>query len=338
MNDEIKTKISIVVPFYNTGGLIKHIVDSFINQTMKDFEVIFVNDGSTDDTKLKLEGLLSDCNLSFTIIDQLNKGVSAARNVGLEKAQGEYVCFCDSDDFVSSSLVEDLLSFITDDFDLVIFGHDIVDIDFKLIKSNLVSSHAVQETGQEILTSFLLRNIVLSVASVVFRKKFLLQHKLLYNENLSFGEDQEFNMLALYKADKVGVLNKQLVSYVKHSDSATAQKFDRTRYGYIEKYDKLINCIESDNTLLNQVYESKVGAAAYICTMICQNFNLKEAMSELAFLHSRYLTDINPKRFTKQGKMMYMLIKFLPFSLYFLIKSGRFRKIWFSAIFNLKNT
>jgi glycosyltransferase involved in cell wall biosynthesis len=338
MSNEKKPKISIVVPFYNTGALINNSVSSLLTQTVKDFEVIFVNDGCSDDTKLTLENLLLDCDMLFTIVEQTNKGVSVARNLGLENACGEYVCFCDADDFVSKSLVEELSYVTKENFDLVVFGHDVVDNDFKLIKSNFVSKDAIPSNGRDLLKAFLQRNIVLCVASVLFRKEFLNKNKLLYNADLKFGEDQEFNMLALYKAERVDVLNKQLVSYVKNTDSVTAQKFDRTWYGYIKKYDKLISCLESDRELLELVYDSKVGAAAYICTMICQSFDLTEAMSELSFLRGRYLSDICLKRLDKQYKAMYLLIKYFPLALYGLIKSGRFRRIWFAAIFNLKNT
>ena len=71
--------------------------------------------------------------------------------------------------------------------------------------------------------------------------------------------------------------------------------------------------------------------------MICQSFNLTKAMSELSFLRSRYLEEINPRSFGKKYKMIYVLIKCFPVVLYVLIKSGRFRKIWFTAIFNIKN-
>lgn len=98
-------KISVIIPAYNSQQFIAETLDSLLRQTLKDIEVIIVNDGSTDDTQ-KIIDEYAEKNSIFVPFVQENAGVSAARNFGLEKATGEYVVFLDADDYFSDSSLE----------------------------------------------------------------------------------------------------------------------------------------------------------------------------------------------------------------------------------------
>ena len=93
--DKNLPEISVIVPVYNGAAYIPGLVDALKNQTRKDFEVLFVNDGSADTTKETLDDLLQQHPFAMTVIHQENGGVSAARNRGLEAAKGRYICFQD---------------------------------------------------------------------------------------------------------------------------------------------------------------------------------------------------------------------------------------------------
>ena len=98
-------KISVVLPVYNVANYLRKCLDSLVNQTFKDFEVICVNDGSTDLSLGILEGYaVSDSR--FKIITQENQGLSGARNTGIEHVQGDYVIFVDSDDWLEENALE----------------------------------------------------------------------------------------------------------------------------------------------------------------------------------------------------------------------------------------
>lgn len=101
-------KISIVIPTYNRGNMIEHTIYSILNQTYKDYEIIIVDDGSTDDTKQRLEKFGNQIRYFY----QNNKGVSAARNRGIKKANGQYIVFCDSDDLFLPTKLEKQISYI----------------------------------------------------------------------------------------------------------------------------------------------------------------------------------------------------------------------------------
>lgn len=98
-------EVSIVIPVYNTGKYLKECVHSLQAQTFRDFEAIFVNDGSTDDSLKVLEELIKGDN-RFKVFTQTNQGPSAARNAGIEIATAEWITFIDSDDAVSQSFIE----------------------------------------------------------------------------------------------------------------------------------------------------------------------------------------------------------------------------------------
>lgn len=103
----MKIKVSIIVPVYNVDKYLKKSLESLINQTLQEIEIICINDGSTDNSlKILQEYSLKDTRIR--LIDQANQGVSAARNIGISFATGEYIGFCDPDDWVCTDFYEKL--------------------------------------------------------------------------------------------------------------------------------------------------------------------------------------------------------------------------------------
>ena len=100
-------KISIIVPVYNSEKYLSTCVDSLVSQTLKEIEIIFVNDGSTDNSS-EIIRLYCDKHTNIKIIEINNSGSSLARKTGVQNAIGEYVCFVDSDDYVEPEFCEAL--------------------------------------------------------------------------------------------------------------------------------------------------------------------------------------------------------------------------------------
>lgn len=105
MNQEIKPAVSVIVPIYNMEHLMRRCLDSILGQSFHDFECILVDDGSKDASGAICDEY-TDRDIRFAVIHQQNGGLSAARNAGLDRAQGEYVIFIDPDDWIDSTGLE----------------------------------------------------------------------------------------------------------------------------------------------------------------------------------------------------------------------------------------
>ena len=105
----IEKKISVIIPVYNAEGTIKKCVQSVTNQTYTNLEIIVINDGSTDSTALKLKKIEA-YDKRIKVIHIKNNGVSNARNVGLDCANGEYITFLDSDDEIDINIYEKMIN------------------------------------------------------------------------------------------------------------------------------------------------------------------------------------------------------------------------------------
>ena len=115
--------ISIIVPVYNTAPYLPQCLDSLVNQTYRDIEIICVNDGSTDNSPDILKAY-AERDSRILVIHQENLGLSGARNKGLESARGEWVMFVDSDDWIAPDMYEKLYHHLTEDgSDIAAFTH-----------------------------------------------------------------------------------------------------------------------------------------------------------------------------------------------------------------------
>lgn len=211
-------KISVVLPVYNVANYLRKCLDSLVNQTFKDFEVICVNDGSTDLSLSILEGYsLTDSR--FKIITQENQGLSGARNTGIKEVQGDYVLFVDSDDWLEENALELLYEHVKG------FDSDITMFKFKYYDENTAEFSEGPFTNLEVIDpSFFTGNffymdvidIIFKISHAPFNKlyktSFLKENdaKFLYG---SYYEDLEFFYKVFLKAKKVSVLPEYLYYY-----------------------------------------------------------------------------------------------------------------------------
>ena len=118
-----KIKVSIIIPIYNPGELLKRCLDSALNQTLEDIEVLCIDDGSNDETKDILKDY-SKMDSRCKVIAQENLGAGSARNKGIEHSKGEYIVFLDADDWIESDMCESLYDYAKDlDVNLVLFDN-----------------------------------------------------------------------------------------------------------------------------------------------------------------------------------------------------------------------
>ncbi|SEU23322.1 glycosyltransferase family A protein [Paenibacillus sp. NFR01] len=223
--------VSIVVPMYNLESYITTLLESLLAQSDKRFELVLVNDGSTDRTAEVAAAFLSQHPvLRSKLITRANGGVSAARNAGLAEAEGDYVMFLDGDDYADRLLVQRIEEQTRDGQpDALCWGYDLVREDKSPIAS-FVSEPADITGGEALQRIFVKRSLRVWTGSIAFRRQFLLEHGIRYTERCASGEDQELIYKALTRAQRVVVLPDVLTFYVQRKSSITGsynvQKFD----------------------------------------------------------------------------------------------------------------
>ncbi|CBG89069.1 glycosyltransferase family 2 protein [Citrobacter rodentium] len=185
--------VSIIVPAYNSAEFIHVLLDSLAKQTDKNFEVIVVDDGSTDNTGDVVNHYKAAQTFPVTLIRQQNAGVSSARNTGMDNACGEFCIFIDSDDFVSPDFIEKLLSRQEQtQADIVYCGYH---------HGQRNGTHCKPEHFYEgnLLTRRIRREIIFHLGGVLIRRSLLVNRNLRFNTQLALGEDLLFTYSLLAK-------------------------------------------------------------------------------------------------------------------------------------------
>ena len=148
----MKAKISIIIPVYNSEKYLEECIISLLNQTLKECEFIFINDGSTDNSyNICKEYERKDGRI--VLINQENRGVSTARNIGMTRAQGDYITFVDSDDYVDNKYIETLLSYALKTFmksylaKIITLSKCIVSYGLNTFRYNYLSNTSIPKTA-----------------------------------------------------------------------------------------------------------------------------------------------------------------------------------------------
>lgn len=212
--------ISVIIPAYNSAEFIVRTLEMIISQTIENFEIIVIDDGSEDDTFNIVNKTFSNStrkNIYLKLLKQDHAGVSSARNLGLEKSRGEFIMFFDSDDFMEPDCLEKLLSPSNEKpYDSIICGYDIV------LENGKTSSKYTDRftyfqnglNGTEVIGLFLTPEISLCVGNIIHRRSLLIENNIIFTPGARRGEDAEFNVKALYFSKNVGCVPESLVKYI----------------------------------------------------------------------------------------------------------------------------
>lgn len=206
--------ISVVVPVYNVEKYLNRCVESIVNQTYKNLEIILVDDGSTDSSPAICDEWAQKDN-RIKVIHKKNGGLSSARNAGIKALTGKYVCFIDSDDYIEINTFELMLKSITkDDYDVCICSANLVDKDYNIIsKENYKSSTF---SGEEVMKAFLTGKVFESISACdkLYKVSVIRNNNITFNEEEKWGEDFPFNYRYFKKVDKLISIDDRLYNYL----------------------------------------------------------------------------------------------------------------------------
>ena len=188
--------ISIIIPVHNTAKYLKKCLNSLLNQTWQEFEIILIDDGSTDNSDDICDNYAKK-NQNICVIHQTCMGVSYARNNGIEHAKGEFITFIDSDDWVSNDYIENIiLPVINNKLDFIISGMiDTYNDNSKNIEHILPDSGILSFSDAKDYYQIMTTKLMTSPVGKIYRKSIIDKYNIRFNTTLSFAEDKEFNLM-----------------------------------------------------------------------------------------------------------------------------------------------
>ena len=255
-------KVSVIIPVYNVEKYLVECLNSVISQTLREIEIICVNDGSKDGSlKILKEYAAKDDRI--TIINQENQGLSCARNNALKIAKGEYIQFLDSDDYLKLDAVEKLYDFAKkNNLDLCSFsGENFIDGEYKLLKNEywsfgfLPQNFNCQNFNWSDCMDFITRMPVSSCLTI-YRNVFIKKLGLEFPSGLCY-EDNVFYTIALLSANTCGILKEKLYCRRIHKNAIT-QNWNKHFADYLAIIDILLSWIKKNKNILFQPYGEKL--------------------------------------------------------------------------------
>lgn len=222
-------KVSIIVPVYNSEKYIEKCVNSIINQTYNNIEIILVNDGSKDNS-LGLCKYLSSKYENVKYINQDNSGPSDARNAGIDVSSGEFIQFVDADDYIDSDMVSTLVNKkIDNNSDLVICGYKVVykNNDQEINNYNNIVGVSDILTKKEFLKCFhyfFVNFFINSPCNKLYSSSIIKENKLKFNNSISLGEDLLFNLEYLRYCNMISIEHNCYYNYVQINSTSLTKK------------------------------------------------------------------------------------------------------------------
>lgn len=221
MNSSNKPLISIIVPVYNIEKYLPKCIDSIIEQTYTNLDIILVDDG-TPDSSGEICDTYAKRDNRIRVVHKKNGGVSSARNTGIDNAKGEYICFIDGDDYVMSDYVEYLYQIlIENDVDVSLTTEMFGNFDEK--QTNNETKKVVD--GETACESILCYKIPIGVYCKLFKRDFIKNNNIRFFEDIFMGEGFNFNVFAFQRAKNVAIGNRKIYYYRRDNSTSATTKF-----------------------------------------------------------------------------------------------------------------
>lgn len=229
--------ISVIVPVYNVEKYLRKCIDSIRKQTYLNLEIILVNDGSTDNSD-KICNEYAKEDKRIRVINKTNGGLSSARNSGLEVANGTFIAFVDSDDWIESNMIEKMLSVALKE------KADIVHCGIKQVGENgdiykvLFEDNIILNSNDEILRAYFTEEISVIVCNKLFKRKVIDNIRMIEGKN---NEDNMYCIEVLLRTNKLVSISDAFYNYLQRNDSITKAQFTEKRMDAIYSGNYVLN-------------------------------------------------------------------------------------------------
>lgn len=257
-------KVTVVVPIYNVEKYLDRCIESVVNQTYKNLEIILVDDGSPDACPQMCDAWEKK-DKRIKVVHKKNAGLGMARNTGIDNASGDYICFFDSDDYVANNTIEKLiLSVEKNNADVAIFGFHDVDKDGNIVQSFVPNTPKTVYVDKEIqkdllpnMISLNKMNLMCSACMMMFSMQLIRNSKWHFVSEREIISEDVYSLIDLYASVKVAnVIPEAFYNYCRNEGSLT-RKYRDDRFDKIKVYyDKCIDMCKMhgyENAVLQQV-------------------------------------------------------------------------------------
>lgn len=315
-------EISIIIPIYNSALNLERCIDSILNQSFRNFELILINDGSTD-----ASGLICDeyknKDERVTVIHIKNQGVSHARNLGINIAKNEWIMFVDSDDTLYYKTLEKCMRYAKEEYDLMIFGIELKK-ENKTIAKYLLNDkiYSLSDYLENINEDYALINFCCPVCKL-YRRKIIREYNLFFNEKLSMGEDTDFNINYISKCKIIKTISDPFYTYYRDNANSLFSKprndlIEIHQYVYSNFFD-LCNEKSTEKAIRkSQIIYNELLIGCLI-NYVYYQYSYSEFKLELLKLNEDYLFQASLKYINLFQRKMKIICKLFQLKLYFLI-------------------
>lgn len=292
--------ISIIIPVYNAGNYIRDCLESVRVQTYTDFEVICVNDGSIDNSDTICSEFVN-IDSRFSLINQANAGVSVARNTGLDKAQGEYVCFVDADDIIAPQYLQTFWD-IAQQGDFAYCGFT---MNLSLLGSGSSKTKAL--SAKEFLNNVATLTIEHpNLWAMIFRTDIISKHNIRFTPGCVRNEDTEFYVMYLLHVDRVILIDYAGYYYREDNPSSAMKRLNMKTLTALEAAKRMGNTLVEHCILEDKDVFLNISLQSYIFNTARQS---KQDMFD--YLHANYNIPKAMKSMLNNAKFKRRLLAFV---------------------------
>lgn len=254
-------KYSVIIPVYNVDNYLSRCIDSLLAQNYVDLEILLIDNGSKDQSGQICEDYAAQFS-NITAYHIPNKGVGSARNFGLSKAKGEFICFVDADDYLVGNLFSDVESQLNSQLDLLVFSY------YNSIEKNLSeidrSAKILPTEGKKDKSDFIalfqelwLTDMMYTVWNKIYRREFLEEHQIVF-ESYELGEDVRFNLNVYQHVNAVLLVKSCYYVYISGRIDSAMGQYNPNRMNYqleeLGKVDQLmISWNSHDEQFIDQI-------------------------------------------------------------------------------------
>ena len=295
-------KVSIIIPTYNNEKTIERCINSLLKQSYDNFEILVINDGSTDQTLKILQQFKK--NKKITILNQVNKGVSVARNFGIKKSTGEYLSFVDADDFVEEKFLQDLITGMKKGVDLSIIGLKHI---YPTIpeKQRTETYYEGEFSSSEVLDFLFFEHGPKGyLPNKLWKRDVILKNNIFLDPTLNVLEDTLFTVKYLLNSKNVIIKNNKDYNYVHEGETLTSgMSFTQKNPYYIQTYQMMIKSV---NQIIDLV-SKKGNKDNEEATLVFLGMIYKDYLRHLLVYGKIYTNKENYKRYKKIRKKLFRL-------------------------------